>query len=197
MLWGHWGSPCGSDGKAYACNAGDQSSIPGSGRSPAEGNGYPLQYSCLENPMDGGAWWATVHGVAKSQTQLSDFTFTFHLGTSRYQEKKPQKLVKLKFLPGLKHTNNTVTAVVVCSRLFFFLCIYTLLCRHIYKHVLLFETPVGLIICLAQWLAFSVLSCADFSRMRIDPFLSNATLYCIYGFKLWPMPTHVLIRNKF
>ena len=43
-----------------------------------EDNGTPLQYSCLENPMDGGAWWAPVHGVAKSQTQLSDFTFTFH-----------------------------------------------------------------------------------------------------------------------
>ena len=43
-----------------------------------EGNGTPLQYSCLENPMDGGAWWAAVHGVSKSQTQLSDFTFTFH-----------------------------------------------------------------------------------------------------------------------
>ena len=43
-----------------------------------EGNGTPLQYCCLENPMDGGAWWAAVHGVAKSQTQLSDFTFTFH-----------------------------------------------------------------------------------------------------------------------
>ena len=44
-----------------------------------EGNGTPLQYSCLENPMDGGTWWAAVHGVAKSRTQLSDFTFTFHL----------------------------------------------------------------------------------------------------------------------
>ena len=43
-----------------------------------EGNGTPLQYSCLENPMDGGAWWAAVHGVAKSRTQLSDFPFTFH-----------------------------------------------------------------------------------------------------------------------
>ena len=43
-----------------------------------EGNGTPLQYSCLENPMDGGSWWATVHGVARSQTRLSDFTFTFH-----------------------------------------------------------------------------------------------------------------------
>ena len=43
-----------------------------------EGNGKPLQYSCLENPIDGGAWWAAVHGVAKSRTQLSDFTFTFH-----------------------------------------------------------------------------------------------------------------------
>ena len=46
-----------------------------------EGNGTPLQYSCLENPMDGGAWWAAVHGVAKSQTRLSDFTFTFHFHT--------------------------------------------------------------------------------------------------------------------
>ena len=43
-----------------------------------EGNDTPLQYSCLENPMDGGAWWATVHGIAKSQTRLNDFTFTFH-----------------------------------------------------------------------------------------------------------------------
>ena len=43
-----------------------------------EGNGTPLQYSCLENPMDGGAWWAAAHGVSKSQTRLSDFTFTFH-----------------------------------------------------------------------------------------------------------------------
>ena len=47
--------------------------------STREGNGTPLQYPCLENPMDGGAWWAAVHGVAKSRTQLSDFTFTFHL----------------------------------------------------------------------------------------------------------------------
>ena len=63
--------------KASACNAGDLGSIPGSGRSPGEGNGNPLQYSCLESPMDGGAWWATVHGVAKSGTRLDDFTFTF------------------------------------------------------------------------------------------------------------------------
>ena len=53
-----------------------EAQVPESGRSPGEGNGNPLQYSCLENPMDGGAWWATVHGVAKSRTQLSDFTFT-------------------------------------------------------------------------------------------------------------------------
>ena len=64
----------GSEVKASACNAEDLGLIPGSGRSPGEGNGNPLQYSCLENPMDGGAWWATVHGVAKSWTRLSDFT---------------------------------------------------------------------------------------------------------------------------
>ena len=65
--------PGGSDGKA---SAGDLGSVPGLGGSPGEGNGNPLQYSCLENSVDGGAWWATVHGVAKSRTQLSNFTFS-------------------------------------------------------------------------------------------------------------------------
>ena len=64
--------PGGSDGKAFACNAGDPGSIPGSRRFPGEGNGNPLQYSCLENLMDREAWWATFHGVTKSRTQLSD-----------------------------------------------------------------------------------------------------------------------------
>ena len=58
----------GSDSKVSILNAGDLGSIPGSGRSPGEGHGNPLQYSCLENPMDRGAWWATIHGVAKSWT---------------------------------------------------------------------------------------------------------------------------------
>ena len=64
----YWGFPGGSDGKESACNAGDPGSIPGSGRSPGEGKGNPLQYSCLENPMDREDWWPTVHGVAKSRT---------------------------------------------------------------------------------------------------------------------------------
>ena len=72
------GFPDGSDGKESACSAGDQGSIPGSARSPGEGNGNPLCYSCLENPMDGETWQATVHGVATSRIQLSDFTFSFH-----------------------------------------------------------------------------------------------------------------------
>ena len=62
------GFPVGSDSKESACNAGDLSSIPGLGRFPGEGNGNLLQYSCLGNPMERGAWWATVHGVAKSWT---------------------------------------------------------------------------------------------------------------------------------
>ena len=60
--------PCGSDDKVSAYNVGDPGSIPGSGRSSGEGNGNALQYSCLENPMDGGAWSATVHGVTESDT---------------------------------------------------------------------------------------------------------------------------------
>ena len=61
--------PGSSDGKVSACSEGDLSSIPGLGRSPGEGTGNPLQYSCLKNPMDGGAWWATVNGVAKTWTE--------------------------------------------------------------------------------------------------------------------------------
>ena len=66
--------PCSSDGKESACSAGDPGSIPGSGRYAGEGNSNPVQYSCLENPLDRGAWQATVCGVAKSRTQLSNFT---------------------------------------------------------------------------------------------------------------------------
>ena len=74
--WGHT-SLVAPTVKSSAYNAGDPDSIPGSGRSLGEGNANSLQYSCLENPMDEGAWYATVHGVAKSRTPLSDFTFTF------------------------------------------------------------------------------------------------------------------------
>ena len=66
------GFPSSSDSKASTCNAGDPGLIPGSGRSPGEGNSNPLQHSCLEDSTDRGAWWATVHGVTKSQTRLSD-----------------------------------------------------------------------------------------------------------------------------
>ena len=68
-----WGFPGGPDSKESACNEGDPGSNPGLRRSPGEGNGYPLHYSCLGISMNRAAWWATVHGVvAKSQTQLSD-----------------------------------------------------------------------------------------------------------------------------
>ena len=66
------GFPGGSNGKESAYNAGAMGSIPGLGRSPGEGNGSPLQYSCLENPMNREAWQATVHGVAKTWTRLSN-----------------------------------------------------------------------------------------------------------------------------
>ena len=70
--------PGGSDGEKSTCNVGNLGSIPGLGRYPGEGNGYPLQYFCLENSMGRGAWQATVHVVTKSWTRLSDFHFHFH-----------------------------------------------------------------------------------------------------------------------
>ena len=76
-----WGFSGGTDNKESAYNVGDLGSIPGSGRSPGEENGNPLQYSCLGNSMDRGAWWVTAHGVTKSQTQLRDFHFSKNIMT--------------------------------------------------------------------------------------------------------------------
>ena len=70
LFWYLLTIPCSSVGKKSACNVGDLGSIPGSGRSLGEGNGNPLQYACLENPMDGGVWQATVHGVARVRLDL-------------------------------------------------------------------------------------------------------------------------------
>ena len=78
---------------ANAGDAGDTGLIPGSGKSP-EGNGNPLQYSCLENPMDRGAWWATVHGVAKSQTRLRDQAQTKHI----YRQEFTKRALKICIL---------------------------------------------------------------------------------------------------
>ena len=75
----------GSGGKESACNTEDPGSVPGLGRSPGGGHGNPLQYSCLENPIDRGSWWATVHRVAKSQTQLKQLsTHAQTYGNSEY-----------------------------------------------------------------------------------------------------------------
>ena len=74
--------PGGSDGKASAYNVGDPGLIPGLGRSPGEGNGNPLQCSCLENPRDGGAWWAAVYRVAQSRTRLKRLSSSSSRGMS-------------------------------------------------------------------------------------------------------------------
>ena len=72
MCMGAKGFPGGSDCKESACSVGDLGSILGLGRSPGGGHGNPLQYSCLQNLLDRGAWWATVHGIARSWTRLSN-----------------------------------------------------------------------------------------------------------------------------
>ena len=114
-----WGFPGGPEVKASASKVGDLGSIPGWGRSPGEGNGNPLQYSCLENPMEGGAWQVAVHGVAKSQTRLSYFTFTFHFLNAFYLEtiprQQPYQLLSLNssgsFFFSLRDQSSTISAV--------------------------------------------------------------------------------------
>ena len=106
----------GSDGKASVCNAGDLGLIPGLGRSPGEGNGNPLQYSCLENPMDGGACLAAVHGVAKSRTQLSDFTFTFMIASSQFMKGiKGANFLYFSFL-FFFFSENAIPSILSCEK---------------------------------------------------------------------------------
>ena len=117
--------PGGSEVKASACNVGDLGSIPGSGRSPGEGNDNPLQYSCLENPMDGGTWWATVHGVTKSWTRQSDFTFTFKQNPKQHQMKKifflVMKKLRIYFLNKFKiYYTVMLIAGPICVYIFIF-----------------------------------------------------------------------------
>ena len=90
--------PGGSDSKESACNAGGQGSIPGLGRSPGGGHGNPLQYSCLENPMDRGAWRATVHGVTKSRTRLRLLS----------TQAPSAGLLRLRFLVSQRRMNSTL-----------------------------------------------------------------------------------------
>ena len=100
--------PGGSEGKESACNAKDLGSIPGSGRSPGEGNGNQLQYSCLENPMDREVWQTTVHGIAKSRTRLSNFTSVrVHLLCLQKQKvgKTPMKNYKSKTITQCPDVN--------------------------------------------------------------------------------------------
>ena len=100
LVWEDQGFPGGLAGKASTCNEGDLGSTPGSGRSPGEENGTPLQYSCLENPMDGGAWEAAVHGVVKSRTWLSEFnSLHFTFGKIWRRERLPTPV----FWPGEFH----------------------------------------------------------------------------------------------
>ena len=95
------GFPGGSVGQEFACNAGEPGSIPGLGRSPADWTGYPLQYSGLQNFMDRGAWQATVHGVAKSRTRLSDFHF-FSTGSTNIMI----RMTSLSKTGNIKKTNS-------------------------------------------------------------------------------------------
>ena len=92
MSYGNFEIPRWYSGKESTCNAGDLGSIPGSGRSTGEGNGYPLQYSCLDNSIDRGAWWATIHGVTKSwMTERLTVSLSLTRSTQWNQRHRPQE----------------------------------------------------------------------------------------------------------
>ena len=101
------GFPSSSDGKVSAYNVGDLGSIPGLGGSPVEGNGSPFQNSSLGNSMDGGAWYATVHGIAKSRTRLSNFTGSLEKPVSSAEKAnwQPFYLTLCQYMFHIKHTS--------------------------------------------------------------------------------------------
>ena len=101
-----------ADSKESACNAGYPGSIPGLRRFLGKGNGYPFQYSCLENSMDRGAWWAAVHGITKSQTGVSDLT--------------------------LSHFHHRISLIFVCVCVC--LCVCVCVCVCVLSHIQLFTT---------------------------------------------------------
>ena len=108
------GFPSSSDGKESACNAGDTGSIPGLGRSPGEGNGNPLQYSCPKNPMERGAWWATVCGVSKSGTRLNS-TFTFRSYRQFFASWPPQTVHNLNVFLSCRPPGLCLSACPFCD----------------------------------------------------------------------------------
>ena len=126
------GFPGSSDGKESACSEGDPDLIPGWGRFPRERNDNPLQYSCLENPMDRGDWQVTVHEVSKSWTRLSDFTFTFSLSRGRAAQKRKNNLKTREHRTSLWEILEQISNDLERKRKFRNICTYSpLLSTHL------------------------------------------------------------------
>ena len=113
----HCGFLGGSEGKACTCNVGDPGSIPGSGRSPGEGNGSPLQYSCLENPMYREAWQATVHGVSKELDTSEQLHFHFQFNVFLFENINTSFLLLFFFLFSVPEATNTYVICLIHLRL--------------------------------------------------------------------------------
>ena len=114
----YMGFPGDSDSRESTCKAGDPGSIPGPGRSPGEGNGDPLQCSGLENPMDRGAWWATVHGITKSWPRLSDEHTTKQRSCLYISQWTTESIAKQKPLDVFREENHLPTCDYLSADLF-------------------------------------------------------------------------------
>ena len=163
--------PDGLVGQESACSARDLGSTPGSGRSPEEGNDKPLQYSCLENPMDRGAWWATVHSITKSWARLSNSHFYFSRATIKQYHRlgglnnrnsfshhsKGQK-IKVKVISSeVSLFDLQMTSFLSCHMMI--LCVHApLICPCVSKFPLLRWTPVWLDYGPPPWLHFTLIT---------------------------------------
>ena len=175
----NWTSPLGfpdsSDGKASAYNAGDLDSIPGSGRSPGERNGNPLQYSCLENPMGRGAWGATVRGVTKSRTWLSDFTFHFHI--------VPCLVLTVASWPANRFLRRQVrwSGIPISLRVFQFVVIHTV---------------KGFSIVNEAKVDFLEFPCFFYDRMDVCNLISGSSTFSESSLYNWKISDHILLKTS-
>ena len=156
------GFPGGLDGEESTCSAGKPGSIPGSGRIPGEGNGNPLQYVCLENPMDRGAWRATVHGVAKSWTRLSNFHFSLH------------KVICIKGLATVYVPQGL--QMLVCFKNSFQIQLWT---NHIYTYIRLVYVCMYMFICVLIYICICVCVCVC-ACLCVCVYVCACLCVCVY-----------------
>ena len=169
-----------------------------------EGNGNPLQYSCLENPMDGGAWWAAVHGVSKSQTWLSNFTFTFHFHALEKEMATHSSVLPWR-IPGTEEPGRLLSmglhrvrhdwSNLAAAAAFFMVVWYSHLFKNFSQFVVI-HTVKGFSVNKAEVDAFLELSCFFYDPVDVGNLISGSSAFSTSSLNNWTFSVHVLLKPR-